>query len=188
MTIPAVLYCEMKGKEKIKRKTLHFQAMHKGKAYYTAKDVHVFYADDWLNGEGWVICKTAPFKENPNIIAVAAISTKNPLLPPTDGWKADKYDHVSVMQAKPAEWIEGDSLASKERISKLLAVIRKDIEKDGETSITIRDICRNIEAVKEHVPELLTDFQKIDADGDGSVSLQELDEYFNPMKKQDAIG
>jgi len=176
----------MKGKEKIKRKTLHFQAMHMGKAYYIAKDVHVFFAGDWLNGEGWVICKTAPYKENPHITAVAAVNENAPLVPPADGWDSDKYLSVKIATSKPADWIEGDSIQSKERIAKLLAVMRKDTKSGGgSVSISIRDMCRHIDAVKQFVPELIVDFPKIDSDGDGVISLQELDDYFHPLKKKE---
>jgi len=169
----------------VKRKTLHFRAIHKGKVYYVGKNVHLYYTEAWF-GEGFAIAKLPPNTnaEDPHIIATCPMKGVG-TAPPTEGWESDKYNEIKLTQARPADWIEGDSNVVKERVARLCAQLRKTSSKDGAFYISIRDICRNIDAVKEHLPELMTEFPKIDTDGNGKVTLEELDAYFDPVKKKE---
>jgi len=113
-------------------------------------------------------------------------TTPNVVLPPVDGWENENYEGtITLKKIKAADWADGDVLEHEERIGKLCAILRKTAGDDGKWKITIRDVCRNISAVKEHVPELLKDFAKIDKDGCGSVTLDDLNEYFNPHQTKE---
>lgn len=184
---PSTLYAVTKAHGKLKRKTLHFKGLHKNRGYYASKDAHLFFADTWFCGASFVISKLGPLatKES-NIVATTPEDPSTPQFPPTKGWQSDRFDEVTVSINKPADWIEGESVESKEKVAKLLAKMKKaDVNEDGNFELTVRDICQHIEAVKEHLPELLTEFARIDQDGNGKVTLQEIDDYFNPMKKKE---
>jgi len=56
---------------------------------------------------------------------------------------------------------------------------------DGSQCITVRDILRHIDAVKAHAPQLLLDFPKIDQDGKGKVTAQQLEAHLGPEKRQE---
>lgn len=178
--IPDTLYLTVSRPDgELKRKTLHFRAIHKKKGYWVGRNVHLFYAEGTF-GVGFVLAKLPPDREDPIIYAHCTIDGPVPVVPPLEkGWKSERWPSISIKQVRPQVWTEGDSSVKKEKIAKLFAVVRKERNRDGDLSLSIRDICRNIEAVKEHLPELLTDFPKIDFDGNGKVSLEELDHYFD---------
>jgi adenylate kinase family enzyme len=177
----AVLFVTMHQGPKIKRKTLHFRAMHRGKAYYVGRHIHIFYTDSYY-GDGFVMAKFAPDAKDTLIFARA--NGGSGIMPPFDGWECDKYEGIKIERVRPADWKEGDANEGKERVAKFLEKIKKD-SKGGEFVLTIRDVCRNITAVKEFLPELLTEFPKIDHDGHGKITLQDLDNYFDPVKQKE---
>lgn len=179
MPVASTLYLTMANKDKIKRKTLLFKAMHNGKGYYTSKNVHCYFTDGGM-GEAWVLSKTKPGASS-SLVGHCLPDERNPNMPPLAGWQADRFEgEIILSAAKPADWKEGDIREVDERIAKLCAVLKKSESSDGGWKISIKDICRNISAVKEHLPELLKDFPKIDADADGCVTMEELHEYFSP--------
>jgi len=182
--IPSTLYITVQGSGKVKRKTLHFRAIHKKKGYWVGKNAYLFYAETSF-GVGFVLSKLPPDYEDPILSAYCCIDGSVPVVPPFEGWKSEKWTSISIVTKKPQDWAEGDSSEKKEKIAKLFAAVRKERNSAGDFSISIKDVCRNIEAVKEYLPELLTDFPKIDHDGNGKVSLEELDAYFDPQKKKE---
>mmetsp|Transcript_100131 Transcript_100131/g.158438 ORF Transcript_100131/g.158438 Transcript_100131/m.158438 type:complete len:626 (-) Transcript_100131:246-2123(-) len=188
ITYPHVLYVTLhkgeKEKGKVKRRTLNFHGIKENRGYWVGKHCHLYFENDWFKGACYVMSKQSPNAPIDRHIYATCSSDPKDFTAPEKGWESDKFDIVTVTAVKPKDWTEGDINESRLRVSKLMSTIKKK-EKDGEWNITVKDICRNIDAVKEILPELLTEFPKIDADGNGRVTIQELENYFDPAKKRE---
>lgn len=68
-------------------------------------------------------------------------------------------------------------------VRRLLAAMGKGAAGDDEF-ITVRDLLRNMEAVKQHAPQLLQDFAKIDRAGSGRISAKQLEEHLAPNEQR----
>jgi len=176
--VDAALYVTITGKNKIRCKTLYFKGYHNNKGYYAGKNAHIFFMSNWF-GDSFVMSKTEPGStKSAHVVGRCSLeTTSNVVLPPVDGWEAQNFEGtITLKKIKAADWADGDVLEHEERIGKLCTILRKTAGDDGKWKITIRDVCRNISAVKEYVPELLKDFAKIDKEGSGRITLEDLNE------------
>jgi len=185
--VDAALYVTITGKNKIRCKTLYFKGYHNNKGYYAGKNAHIFFMSNWF-GDSFVMSKTEPgATKSAHVIGRCSLeTTSSVVLPPADGWETENYEGtITLRKIKAADWVDREALAHEERIGKLCAILQKTAGANGKWSITIRDVCRNISAVKDHVPELLKDFAKIDKDGCGSITVDDLKQYFNPHETKE---
>lgn len=189
---PSVLYLVFQKKSgDASNRTLGFKSKFNGRPYYTnGKDAHLYYAEYSpfeVTEAIWIISRRPPSdrkdREPESIRAKCPHADPKCTFAPLDGWEnvEGRFGHVTVIVSdkRPADWAESYD----NKVQRFLAALGKDEEKGS--FINVRDILTHLDVVEETLPELISEFPKIDMDGDGRISLEDLDTYFNPKAKKE---
>jgi len=189
-----VLYLSFRKRAGVSsNKTLRYKSKVNGYPYYTnGSDTHVFFTVLFSFGMQeplWVIGRRPPTtkEDGREPEGLRAKCKSDHKLVPYNGWEyvEGKFGELDVFltDSKPADFSDhgGDSCG---KVQHLLAALGKDA-KAADAGINMRDILRNLDAVEELLPELLTSFPRIDQDGNGVISTQELEAFFEPHLKKE---
>jgi len=190
---PGVLYLSFRKRTGASsNKILRYKSKLNGYPYYTnGSDTHIFFTvicSFGIQEPLWVIGRRPPTtrddgKEPEGLRAKCKCDHK---VVPYNGWEyvEGKFGEVDVFltDSKPADFSDGGESSGK--VQQLLAALGKDA-KAGDAGINMRDVLRNLDAVEELLPELLTSFPRIDQDGNGIISTQELEAFFEPHLKKE---
>lgn len=182
---PLVIYVTFRAPDNsyIKRITKYYRHKYNGRPLYMGKDGFTYYDAEESR---WVISKVSPLRGQPAIVAHARGDTD---MPPEDGWvHAAAPDEVTVQHTRPLDWVEeeeAEEAKNRARLARFLAALKKNPTDAGDIDVTIRDIVLHMTEARRDLPELLRYFPQVDQDGNGKLSLEELEQFICPKRRRD---